>query len=73
MKTFDKVFSEELDKIREEGRAIGMSMSEICSRSGVARASPDRWRSKPPKTIQLVADMQRAVADRKEEMAAEQS
>lgn len=38
--------------------AVGLSMAEICRSTGLARATPDRWRVRAPKTIEAMAKIE---------------
>ena len=61
--SFTEAFYERIDRIVERGKACGMTLTDICSESGVARATPDRWSAKTPKTIELVDKMEAVVAE----------
>lgn len=56
------LFYEKLRSIEERGHRVGMTMTDICKQSGVARATPDRWRKELPKTIKCLQDMETVVA-----------
>ncbi|BCP56218.1 hypothetical protein K32_48350 [Kaistia sp. 32K] len=60
--TFTGEFHSRLDSIIERGKAAGLNLSDICKKAGVARATPDRWKAKAPKTIQVVDQLEAAVA-----------
>lgn len=61
--TFEAAFNERLEKIIERGKAVGMTLTDICSEADVARATPDRWRAKPPLTVTLIDKMEKAVTE----------
>lgn len=65
MKTFDKIFTETLDSLETEAKDNGLNFTSICRETGISRATPDRWKRKPPKTVQLVVEMQRTIERRK--------
>lgn len=55
---FREIFNERLDAIEAEANAHGLTMTDICRKSGISRATPDRWRKKPPKTVALLDEME---------------
>lgn len=57
------LFYEKLKNIEERAHKVGLTMTDICKQSGVARATPDRWRKELPKTIQCLQDMETVVAE----------
>lgn len=60
--TFEEEFRTRLDSIIKRGAAVGMSVTELCKATKIARATPDRWRKKAPKTIELVDQFEAEVA-----------
>lgn len=62
MKSFEQVFIQRLDSIIQRGEQVGMTLTHICRETGIARATPDRWRKEAPKTIALLDKMEAAVA-----------
>lgn len=63
-KNFEQVFRDSLDELQADAKAAGMNLTTVCKAAGVARATPDRWRQNPPKTIRVLAKMQDTVASR---------
>lgn len=61
--SFAEAFYARLESIIERGKACGMTLTDICRQSGVARATPDRWIASTPKTIELVDEMEAVVAE----------
>lgn len=59
--TFQQVFEERLNSIERRAKAIGSTITEVCRVSGIARATPDRWRAEPPKSIKLMDALDAAV------------
>jgi transposase-like protein len=57
-KKFSMVFTEALDAIIADGVTVGVTLTSICRQTGISRATPDRWRKTPPKTIRLLDEMQ---------------
>lgn len=61
--TFGEVFRERIDKVVEDAKAAGINLTVVCKGAGVSRATPDRWRRKLPKTIEIVDKMEKVVAE----------
>lgn len=59
--SFEEAFYDRVDSLVQRGKAVGITMTDICSKSGIARATPDRWREKAPLSITLVDKMEKAV------------
>lgn len=58
---FREAFYQYLNDIEHRAHAVGLTMTDLCRESGVARATPDRWRKGLPKTIQNVCDLEAIV------------
>jgi len=67
--SFQAMFMERLDEIESRAKKVGLTMTDLCRRSGVARATPDRWRSRPPKSVELVDDLEDVVLAAEQEEA----
>lgn len=61
MGTFAKVFQEAVDKLERDAHDVGLNLTSICRETKTSRATPDRWRRSPPKTVQLLDEMQTIV------------
>lgn len=61
--SFEEAFYDRVDGIVQRGKAVGLTITDICAKSGVARATPDRWREKAPLSITLVDKMEKAVVE----------
>lgn len=59
--SFAQVFRDKLDAIEGRAKACGLTLTDLCRESGIARATPDRWRKRPPKSIQLVDKLEDVV------------
>lgn len=59
--SFEEAFYKRVDSIVKRGKEVGITITDICQQSGIARATPDRWREKAPLSITLVDKMERAV------------
>lgn len=55
-------FADRLKNIQKRGKAVGLNLTEICRKVGCSRATPDRWKAKPPQTLVLIDKMEAAVA-----------
>lgn len=60
--TFATEFKERVLYIETKAKASGLNWTSVCAKAGVSRATPDRWRIKPPKSVQLV-DKLEAIVD----------
>lgn len=60
--SFESEFRRRLDDIFSRAEKIGLNITSTCRRSGIARATPDRWRKKTPLTIELVDKLEAEVA-----------
>lgn len=70
LKPFGDVFRERLDRIETEARKVGLNFTSICEQAGISRATPDRWRRKLPKTVELVETMEKIIANKRAELDA---
>lgn len=66
-KTFKQVFDDALDAIEADAKAHGINLTQICAATGISRATPSRWKVKPPKTIKLVTVLQQELERAKQE------
>ncbi len=68
MKTMQELFNEKLSRIYQRALDADISVSLICKKSGVSRATPDRWRKSPPLSIALIDKMEEVlIAEEKEQ------
>ena len=58
---FSHQFIAKLDEIERRAKAIGITITHLCRDSGVARATPDRWRAAMPNTIDRVDALEKAL------------
>ncbi|CAH1654968.1 hypothetical protein CHELA1G11_10869 [Hyphomicrobiales bacterium] len=63
MTTFTEVFQARLEAIEKRAEANGFTMTDLCRKTGVARATPDRWRERAPQSVAKV-DVLEAELDR---------
>jgi transposase-like protein len=71
--TFEQTFQQALDQVEKDAKEVGMTITSICRDLGISRATPDRWRKEPPKTVEILTKMQGIVAARREQIAREEA
>lgn len=64
--TFAEDFQAKIAEIEQEANACGLNWTSLCKEAGLSRATPDRWRKKIPKTIEVVTKMQEIIARHKQ-------
>jgi hypothetical protein len=62
-------FLERLDLIEKRAKKLGMTMPVVCGGSGVARATPERWRRKVPQSVLLLDKLEAYVAGEEKKAA----
>lgn len=60
--TFEGEFKRRIRDIKSRAKAAGTSMTALCQQTGIARATPDRWSARAPKTIRLIDELEQALA-----------
>lgn len=60
-KTFEGEFKRRINDIKQRAKAAGTSMTALCQDTGIARATPDRWAQRTPKTIKLIDELEQAL------------
>ena len=68
--TFSDDFKKRIEKIESDAKEVGLNFTSICKEAGISRATPDRWKRKTPKTVEIVTLMEAIVARQKAEAAA---
>lgn len=58
---FDVEFTQRVRELDARAKAINLSWSQICRTTGTARATPDRWMRRPPKSVETLAAMEAAI------------
>lgn len=69
-KTFEQEFQGRIAELVDRAYKAGVTLSHICRETGIARATPDRWREHTPKTITLVDQIEAAVVKAEKAAAA---
>lgn len=64
-------FQEQLGNIIKRGKELGLTVTDICRDSQVARATPERWRKRTPNSVLLLDKMEAVVAAAEAERAAQ--
>lgn len=62
---FTEDFRDRIKEIEADAKRYGLNWTSICKEAGISRATPDRWKKKTPKTIEVVSKMQEIVARHK--------
>lgn len=62
MSSFADSFSERLRNLELRAKAAGSNWTQVCKRSGVARATVERWAGRPPQTITKVDELEAEVS-----------
>ena len=57
--TYDQEFALRMQHIEARALAAGTTMTELCRLSGIARSTPDRWKTHTPKTVRVVAELEK--------------
>lgn len=60
--TFEGEFKRRINDIKQRAKAAGTSVTALCQETGIARATPDRWVLRAPKTIRLIDELEQALA-----------
>lgn len=68
-KNIKQQFNAALDQLEKDAAEVGLTLTSICRTTKVSRATPDRWRKDTPMTVEILASMQKVVADKRAELA----
>ncbi len=58
-----------IEKLKVDAEKVGMTLTSICKKEGISRATPDRWARETPTTVMLLSRMQKVVRDEEERIA----
>lgn len=64
-RTFTDEFNARIAQIEADAKSCGLNWTSICEEAGLSRATPDRWKRRAPKTIEIISKMQEVVAKHK--------
>ncbi len=65
---FIDAFRAQIRTIEDDAKACGLNWTLICKEAGISRATPDRWKKKAPKTVELIDRIREIVARHKAEL-----
>lgn len=68
--TFVVDFYAAIEKLKVDAAKVGMSITSICRKENISRATPDRWARETPTTVMLLTRMQQVVRDEEVRIAA---
>jgi len=68
--SFADDFKDRIAKIEADAKSIGLNWTSICKEAGLSRATPDRWKKRVPKTIEVVTKMEEIVERHKAQASA---
>lgn len=63
--SLSELFRQRLDDLEREALRSGLNLTALCKRAGISRATPDRWRRRLPKTIQIIDSLEVALTQAK--------
>ena len=61
MNTFCEEFDTRLANIERRAKAVGSNITQVCKRTGIARATYERWRDRAPQTVSKVDELEAEV------------
>lgn len=64
-------FLSRLDNIEARAKAQGLKLQGVCAATGVARATPERWRRSVPHSVLLLDKLDNYVAELEAKKAAQ--
>ena len=70
MNTFTAAFHGRLADIESRAKAAGSNITQVCRKTGVARATYERWVQRAPQTIAKVDELEAEVIRIEKEAAA---
>jgi hypothetical protein len=60
---FSETFQNRLDDIERRALRAETNLTAVCKALKISRATPDRWRRKTPRTIEIIEQMERFVSE----------
>lgn len=70
MTTFSEELQNRLKSIESRAKAAGSNFTQICKKTGIARATVERWRYRAPQSVTKVDELEAEVARLEAEKAA---
>lgn len=68
--TFSEEFAARLKSLEQRAKAAGSNITQVCKRSGVSRATFERWVFRPPQTVVKLDELEAEVERLEREAAA---
>ena len=62
MSSFSDSFTKRLKELEERAKAAGSNMTQVCKKTGIARATYERWMHRAPQTVAKVDELEAEVA-----------
>lgn len=62
MTTLAESFSTRLRELEARAKAAGSNLTQVCKKSGIARATVERWMDRPPQTITKFDEIEAVVS-----------
>lgn len=62
MPTFAQEHSRRVADIESRAKAVGTNMTQVCKTTGIARATYERWVSRPPQSVTKLDELEAEVA-----------
>jgi len=70
MTTFSQELQNRLTSIESRAKSAGSNFTQICKKTGIARATVERWRYRAPQSVSKVDELEAEVARLEAEKAA---
>lgn len=61
MTTFAEELQNRLSNIEKRAKATGSNITQVCKKTGIARATYERWRERAPQSISKVDELEAEV------------
>lgn len=61
MSSFSAEFDSRLASIEARAKAVGSNITQVCKKTGIARATYERWRERAPQTVSKVDELEAEV------------
>jgi hypothetical protein len=60
---FSEAFQKRLDDIERRALRAKTNLTAVCKALNISRSTPDRWRRKVPRTIEIIEQMEQFVSE----------
>lgn len=51
------------DRLHRLASEAGVSLLAICKKTGIARSTVERWKGQEPRTVVMIRDLEKAIAE----------